>query len=131
MLPRALGPELERFSSAMSAAYSARPLTQRAAVVCPRRPAQRLCELPPAEAADLFATAAAAMAAAAVEAAPDAFNWSMKDSWSLGGAEPEQLHLHVVPRFAPTADGMSCRDFKDNDMVYPLPSTILINEIKK
>ena len=124
MLPRALGPELERLSSAMSAAYAARPLTQGAVVVCPRRPAARLSELPLPEAADLFATAAAAMAAAATaaaEAPPDGFNWSMKDSWALqggAGAEPEQLHLHVVPRFAPTVDGMFCRDFKENDMVY-------------
>ena len=117
MLPRALGPELERLSSAMSAAYTARPITQGAAVVLPRRPSvTRLSQLPPDEAADLFATAAANCAAHADGA--QGFNWSMKDSWSLGAPEPEQLHLHVVPRFAPTEEGMFCRDFRENDAVY-------------
>ena len=117
MLPRALGPELERLSSAMSAAYTARPITQGAAVVLPRRPSvTRLSQLPPDEAADLFATAASVSAAHADGA--QGFNWSMKDSWSLGAPEPEQLHLHVVPRFAPTEEGMFCRDFRENDAVY-------------
>lgn len=116
LLPRSLGPELERLSSTMSAVYSCRPITHSALVVLPRTPATRLSQLPPVEAADLFATGAAACAAA--EGASDGFNWSIKDSWSLSGSSTEQLHLHIVPRAAPTKDGMFCRDFRESDHVY-------------
>jgi diadenosine tetraphosphate (Ap4A) HIT family hydrolase len=119
LLPRSLGPELERLSSAMSAAYSCRPITPGALVVLPRRPAAvRLSQLPAAEVDDLFATAGAACAAAEREGGCDGFNWAMKDSWSLSGSPgPEQLHLHIVPRAAPTEPAMFCRDFRENDSV--------------
>ena len=119
LLPRSLGPELERLSSMMSAAYSCRPITPGALVVLPRRPAvARLSQLTAAEADDLFATAGAACAAVERESGCDGFNWAMKDSWSLSGSPaPEQLHLHIVPRASPTEPTMCCRDFRENDSV--------------
>eukprot|EP01043_Picozoa_sp_COSAG02_P079735 COSAG02_NODE_18601_length_930_cov_0.983153_1_plen_153_part_00 len=78
----------------------------------------RLSQLPTEEAADLFATAAGACAAAECEGGCDGFNWSMKDSWSLTGSGPDQLHLHVVPRAEKTDPTMFCRNFLENDSVY-------------
>jgi diadenosine tetraphosphate (Ap4A) HIT family hydrolase len=118
---RVFGAEVERLSSAWSVACApaACPITEGAAVVYPRRAGiTRLRQLPAVEALDLFSTAAAA--AAAAQGAPAAFNWSLKDSWSLDREGPAQLHLHLVPRYAPLADGSStfCRNFAENDMVY-------------
>ena len=78
----------------------------------------RLSQLSAEEAADLFATAARACAAAESEGGCDGFNWSMKDSWSLSGSGPDQLHLHIVPRAEKTDPTMFCRDFRENDNVY-------------
>lgn len=74
------------------------PLAPGHTLVIPKQPYERLNDLPPATAADLFAAIAAL--APAVEAAVDApGSLVAAHNGAAAGQEIPHLHWHIVPRF--------------------------------
>lgn len=90
-----------------AAALNAYPYTSGHLMVIPRRHVGELEDLSPDEAAELWATATAAVRAVKAAYRPEGINVGLNLGRAAGAGIPGHLHVHVLPRWAGDSNFMT------------------------